>query len=200
MDACPKSCPESFGSHYPRVVFLARKSGLVLGVHPEQGVFILAGGKCAAAVVSPCLREWIWEIQTFPVEIPSARADFPWLQEEGVGCHQGQSQIFSSCSSWSPCLWQPWQDRAELPVPLLCILHLWGELGGSWGEASHPGDAEAGQLVEGGTACPLLLVAPAAPHACPSATPCRDSDARSLSGPFEPTGFAFPTPCPPSFL
>lgn len=67
-----------------------------------------------------------------------------------MGCHQGQSQILFSCSSWSPCLWQPQQDRAELPVPLSCILHLWGELGGSWGEASHPGDAEAGQLVGGG--------------------------------------------------
>lgn len=67
-----------------------------------------------------------------------------------MGCHQGQSQILSSCSLWSPCLWQPQQDRAELPVPLSCILHLWGELGGSWGEASHPGDAKAGQLVVGG--------------------------------------------------
>lgn len=33
---------------------------------------------------SCCLREWIWEIQTFPVENPSARADFPQLQERGM--------------------------------------------------------------------------------------------------------------------
>lgn len=43
-----------------RGCFLARKSGLALGVQPEQRIYLLTGGKCEAVCgESHYLREWI---------------------------------------------------------------------------------------------------------------------------------------------
>lgn len=57
----------------------------------------------------PCCRmEWIRETQTFPLEIPPAPADFPWLQERGIppGSVSGFFSLVAcpvlSCQSFCP--------------------------------------------------------------------------------------------------
>lgn len=65
-----RSWPQSLWVSLPRGCFPARKQVWLPGP-PWAGISLFTGGSCVTALVSPAVPgSGIWEIQTFPVEIP----------------------------------------------------------------------------------------------------------------------------------
>lgn len=107
----PKSYPKTFGTHSQQL-FSSTESRSGSRGPPQTGAVQAHRQQTQQLCESCCLRESIWEIQTFPVEIPSAQADFPSFRRQR--CHQGQCQTLSFCGLWSPLL-------LSVPLWTLCI-------------------------------------------------------------------------------
>lgn len=70
MSSWPQILPQTLWVSLPRGCFLARNAGVALRTSLSRDLPACRWQLWHSPGESCCLREWIWEIQTFPVEIP----------------------------------------------------------------------------------------------------------------------------------